>query len=348
MSDISKTFDNIKTFNFHDGVDFPLPSNMSKIPNLFNQNPLIISQGLHSQDWAGRFANVAIDFSYLGDLICPFDGCKVESSFDSGKQSYFGLRLPDNSLIICVHAYPVRKGTFKKGEIVGKCRWHHWHLSILVNNNLDCILNYLDRSIVLKTQSNIYNGDNNHPDCHWDNYLDLNLNINQPISLDIMFQKKVELARTLPEFNQSPLDIQESVNSDPDRFDPTRVVLWAMQAEKNIKILKTEKEDILAQSVLEIKKLQQENQKLVGVIDSFRELKTYVPKSIEIVKTQPVVKNSTTKPFWESKKFWAFTAGLVYTVLSAFNKEMADQVQSVLALVISYLATQGIIDLRNT
>jgi hypothetical protein len=152
---------------------------MTKIPNLFNQNPLIISQGRHTQGWGTMSASVAIDFAYIGDLICPFDGCRVElhSNSDQGQQSYFSLILPDGSRLICVHGYPIRTGTFKKGEVVGKCRWHHWHISMVVGGQLDCVLCYLDRSITLETQPGLYNGDKHHPDGRWETYEDKQLNI---------------------------------------------------------------------------------------------------------------------------------------------------------------------------
>lgn len=327
---------------------------MTKIPNLFAQNPLIISQGLHSQDWAKQFANVAIDFSYLGDLICPFDGCKVESSFDSGKQSYFGLRLPDGSLIICVHGYPVREGVFKKGETVGKCRWHHWHLSILVNNNLDCILNYLDRSITLQTQANIYNGDANHPDCHWDNYLDLNLNINQPISLDPMFQKSIENARNLAQFKISPTDIQESMSSDPKGFDPERIVLWTVQVERDIEKLRTEKDQILFESV---KKMQEFNKDLEAQVVLIGDLQSQLARTKDVnnetpkaIVVDPLIKTSSNKPFYQSKKFLAL-AGLI-PVLAGMIQYLPEPF-SIYAMAlytianIIYLVIQGNIDAKD-
>jgi len=153
---------------------------MSKIPNLFNQNPLVISQGRHTQGWSNMSASVAIDFAYTGDMLSPFDGCEVilYPNSDQGQQSYFGLKLPDGSLIICVHCYPIRTGIFKKGEVVAKCRWHHYHLSIIVNGQLDCIMSYLDRSIPTMTQANLYGGDSNHLDCQFSNYPDKQLNFN--------------------------------------------------------------------------------------------------------------------------------------------------------------------------
>jgi len=157
---------------------------MSKIPNLFNQSPLVISQGRHTQGWGTMSSSVAIDFAYIGDLICPFDGCEVilYNNSDQGQQSYFGLKLPDGSLIICVHCYPVRTGKFNKGEVVAKCRWHHYHLSMIVNGQLDCIMSYLDRSIPTMTQASLYGGNSNHPDGWFSSYPDKYLNIgNVPV-----------------------------------------------------------------------------------------------------------------------------------------------------------------------
>jgi hypothetical protein len=185
-----------------------------KIPNLFDQNPLVISQGRHNQDWSGKIARVAIDFSYIGDLICPFDGCivKLHNGSNQGQQSYFSMVLPDGSRLICVHGYPVRTGVFNKGEVVGKCRWHHWHISIIVNGELDCIMSYLDRSIPTMTQPSLYGGDTNHPDCRWETYEDKQLNINSETD---MFKDK--LTQTIPTIGFDPTTqnmLLQSVNNE--------------------------------------------------------------------------------------------------------------------------------------
>jgi hypothetical protein len=158
---------------------------MAKIPNLFNQNPLVISQGRHTQGWGSGSGylsdSVAIDFAYIGDLICPFDNCEVilYNNSKNGQQSYFGLRLPDGTLLICVHCYPYRTGKFNKGESVAYCTWHHYHISMIVNGKLDCIMSYLDRSTQTQTQANLYGGNTNHPDCQFSSYPDLHLNIGE-------------------------------------------------------------------------------------------------------------------------------------------------------------------------
>jgi hypothetical protein len=154
---------------------------MKKIPNLFNSTELIISQGLHSQRWGTLLGRVSIDFSTVQDLICPFDGCEVktyENSWNMGKDSYFTITLPDGSMIICVHGSPIRTGIFNKDETIGKCTWHHWHISMLVEGKLACILDYIDRSIPMRTDSNpdLY-GTPNHPDGKWASYPDKFLKI---------------------------------------------------------------------------------------------------------------------------------------------------------------------------
>lgn len=158
----------------------------SKIPNLFQTNELIISQGKHTQGWGTMSASVAIDIAYMGDLICPFDGCEVRTyeGSNSGEQSYFTITLPDGSIIICVHGFPIRTGKFNKGEVIGKCRWHHWHLSIIVNSQLSCILDYIDRSIRMYTQEALY-GTIDHPDGKWSTYQDKFLNIQNQDDMQI-------------------------------------------------------------------------------------------------------------------------------------------------------------------
>jgi len=150
----------------------------SKIPNLFNSDKLVISQGLHAQSWGFDSRKIAIDFSTIQDLICPFDGCEVKvygNSGNLGQQSYFTITLPDFSIIICVHGSPIRTGIFKKGEVIGKCTWHHWHLSLLVGGKLECILDYIDRSITMITDAKLYKK-TDHPDGKWETYQDKFLN----------------------------------------------------------------------------------------------------------------------------------------------------------------------------
>jgi hypothetical protein len=160
---------------------------MSKIPNIFNQNPIVVSQGLHNQGWNNKNYNVAIDFAYIGGLTCPFDGCEIityPNSFPQNvRQSYFGLKLPDGSVIVVVHSKPVKMGKINKGEVFAICMWHHYHLFILVNGQPDCILSYLDRSTPMYSEPNLYAsiGGKNHPDGKWESYPDKQLNIgNQP------------------------------------------------------------------------------------------------------------------------------------------------------------------------
>lgn len=156
---------------------------MSKIPNLFNQNPIVVSQGLHNQGWNNKNYNVAIDFAYIGGLTCPFDNCEIvtyPNSFPQNvRQSYFGLKLPDGSVIVVVHSKPVKMGKINKGEVFAICMWHHYHLFILVNGQPDCILSYLDRSTPMYSEPNLYAsiGGKNHPDGKWESYPDKQLNI---------------------------------------------------------------------------------------------------------------------------------------------------------------------------
>ncbi len=150
----------------------------TKLPVPFkNFNLIQLTQGRHTQAWGNMSADVAIDFGYTGELISPFDDCEVIlfDNSDNGRQSYFGLRLPDSTILICVHGYPVRTGKFAKGETVGLCRWHHWHLSLLVQGRLACVLDFLER---LPMESKVGQGlydTNNHSDADWATYKDATL-----------------------------------------------------------------------------------------------------------------------------------------------------------------------------
>ncbi len=150
----------------------------TKLPNLFQTNEIVINGGKHTQGWNKMSASVAIDFGYTGDLICPFNGCEVKTypGSDAGTQSYFSITLPDGSEIICVHGYPVRTGKFNKGEVIGKCRHHHWHLSMIVDGKLDCILKYLDRGLNMYSNpdASLY-GTRDHADGKWSTYEDKTL-----------------------------------------------------------------------------------------------------------------------------------------------------------------------------
>lgn len=154
---------------------------MPKLPNIFKNQDIVISQGLHIQSWNDEFYNVAIDFAYIDNLVCPFDSCEIvtySNSFPENiRQSYFGLKLPDGNVILVVHAKPVKMGKINKGEPFAWCTWHHYHLAMLINGKPECILEYLDRSVRLSTQSLLYGGNSNHPDSHWENYADKKLNI---------------------------------------------------------------------------------------------------------------------------------------------------------------------------
>ena len=187
-----------------------------KIPNIFDQNPIVISQGRHTQGWGKMSKSVAIDFAYTGSLICPFDNCEVITYSNSyqtvnytdgyrERDCYFGLKLPDGSLIIIAHAKPSKTGKLKKGERFSICTWHHYHLSIVVNGQLDCIMSYLDRSIATMTQAKLYNNDTNHPDCRWETYPDKQLNILPPQNpLDMKYSEELAKLKNRPEVWNAP------------------------------------------------------------------------------------------------------------------------------------------------
>jgi hypothetical protein len=187
-----------------------------KIPNIFDQNPIVISQGRHTQGWGKMSKSVAIDFAYTGSLICPFDNCEVITysntyqtvNYTDGyreRDCYFGLKLPDGSLIIIAHAKPSKTGKLKKGERFSICTWHHYHLSIVVNGQLDCIMSYLDRSIATMTQASLYNNDKNHPDCRWETYPDKQLNILPPQNpLDMKYSEELAKLKNQPEVWNAP------------------------------------------------------------------------------------------------------------------------------------------------
>jgi hypothetical protein len=147
----------------------------AKIPNIFRTDNYNITQGLHTQGWGNMSDSVSIDFGYTGELIAPFNGCEVKTypGSDNGQQSYFTITLPDGSMIICVHGFPVRSGMFNKGETIGNCRWHHWHISMIVNGQLDCILKYLEK-LPMATDKDCY-GQTDHPDGFWSSYEDKTL-----------------------------------------------------------------------------------------------------------------------------------------------------------------------------
>ena len=123
---------------------------MSKLPHFFDQNPLVISQSPHAQEWNGKYYfNCAIDFAYTGYFFAPLDGeVKVwNNSADLGRQAYFTFHFDNGFWLIVVHAKPLKIGKVKQGEKVGICTWHHYHITLVTNKNeFECVLNYLDRS----------------------------------------------------------------------------------------------------------------------------------------------------------------------------------------------------------
>jgi hypothetical protein len=167
---------------------------MTKIPNLFNTNQYVLSQGKHTSPWGSLDLRQGIDFAYTGELICPFDNCVVEvyegsyaiTYSDGSNMSYFTLNLPDGSKIVCVHGQPLRTGTFNKGYVFAtNSLWHHWHLMILTAGTHGCILDYLERLPMSTSVSAGYDSAN-HPDGDWRNYQDLYLNIQSQNNQNIL------------------------------------------------------------------------------------------------------------------------------------------------------------------
>jgi hypothetical protein len=196
---------------------------MTKLPNIFKTNSVVISQGGHPQVWNGQnLGNIAIDFSYIDNLICPFDNCEIvtySSSFPANvRQSYFGLKLPNGDLIVVVHAKPTKTGKVNKGEPFAFCTWHHYHLFMIVGGKGENILSYLDRSIKLSTQASLYGGNSNHPDGQWATYPDKYLNIINPNQLTMEeknqlndYISKHQSAIAMPEFNQLQEDERHAI-----------------------------------------------------------------------------------------------------------------------------------------
>lgn len=119
----------------------------TKLDWLQKQNPIQITQGFH-----GRFQdNTAMDFGPQ-PLIAPLDGCRIDGSIGSGTQQYFNIHLPvyGKVYIQAVHGRPARTGTFKRGEVMGYCNWHHWHLAINVNGVWHGLLTYIRRDLGLQ------------------------------------------------------------------------------------------------------------------------------------------------------------------------------------------------------
>lgn len=108
-----------------------------------NTNTIKITQGYH-----GAFQNnKAMDFTEEA-IIAPFDG-EITLTKDRGIQQYFHYEIQEireNAYIQFVHGRPVRMGKFKKGEIIGYCNWHHWHIAINVSSTWMPIMNYIHRN----------------------------------------------------------------------------------------------------------------------------------------------------------------------------------------------------------
>ena len=123
---------------------------MSKLPHFFEQDPLVISQSPHAQEWNGRYHfNCAIDFAYTGYFLAPLDGeVKVwNNSADLGRQAYFTFHFENGFWLIVAHSKPLKIGKVKQGEKVGICTWHHYHITLVTDKNeFECVLNYLDRN----------------------------------------------------------------------------------------------------------------------------------------------------------------------------------------------------------
>jgi nucleoid-associated protein YgaU len=120
-----------------------MPIKKIKLPWIQKNNPIQITQGYH-----GRFQNnQAMDFG-MQDLYAPTDG-EVTLDRASGTARYFHFKLDsvkENAYIQCVHGKPMRVGKYKKGELLGVCTWHHWHLAINVNGSWYPLLDYIDQT----------------------------------------------------------------------------------------------------------------------------------------------------------------------------------------------------------
>jgi len=123
---------------------------MTKLPHFFDQNPLVISQSPHTQEWGGKYyPDCAIDFAYTGNFYAPLDGVVKTwgNSASLGRQAYFTFHFANGFWLIVVHAKPLKVGNVKQGEKVGVCTWHHYHITLVTKEGkFENVLEYLDRN----------------------------------------------------------------------------------------------------------------------------------------------------------------------------------------------------------
>lgn len=114
----------------------------------FNTDKIKISQGFH-----GKYQNgTALDFAHIAPIYAPFDGCYVNFVGGIGQQQYFHIVVPtlENAYIEVVHARPATElnQRVKKGDVIGYCNWHHYHIAVNNNGKWHGFINYFDRNTV--------------------------------------------------------------------------------------------------------------------------------------------------------------------------------------------------------
>lgn len=191
---------------------------VEELGNLVSGSTLIISQGPH-----GRYQNgKSIDIAHLR-LVAPTDGSIEKAQIHkyanpNSHLSWFDFTGPGYVMRV-VHAYPLRLGSVKKGEVIAVSAWHHFHIAILVGGKWYVILCFMDRDkIVLKGVPGVT------PDTYdWNTYPQLSLD------LDIMddFTKYLNSARSDLEFTNK-VDAWKWYFASGEKEVFRQLGMWAM------------------------------------------------------------------------------------------------------------------------
>lgn len=146
-----------------------------KLPWIQNTPNIKLTQGYHGWKWQN---GKALDFD-KANLIAPSDGeiRRVSGSGYSQVVEFTLFGFKENIYIQAVHGRPAKMGKFKKGDLIGLCNSHHWHIALNVNGQWQSILDYTERDRVIELVGRPWA----NPYDQWSFYNDLNLApISQP------------------------------------------------------------------------------------------------------------------------------------------------------------------------
>jgi hypothetical protein len=175
-----------------------------KLASFQGANALIITQSNHGADQG----NCAFDFGWKGPgtqltdkLYAPCDGSVYTHIVKPDGDSYFDFSSLDygpdkNFFIRFVHDTPIRKGCFKKGELLGQ--WNgktpepHHHIALHMADGWHWIFDAIDRG----TQLYFWNwGNTNNKWAQWSTYTtDIQLPPVIPVPPIITCEEKLSLA----------------------------------------------------------------------------------------------------------------------------------------------------------